>query len=245
MHRSETISEVAEALAAFGADVTNPPQTKTAQVQTKSGASYSYGYADLADVLAHVRPALAGHGLTVTQEVLCRPDRVGVKTSVLHRSGEFIDFRPLWLPAPAEASPQAYGSAITYARRYSLLAALNLASATDDDGAAAAGPPARRNGSGRPATEKQLAKIRAIAREAGVTEEQLHAGARRDFGAESLAALSTGQASELIDRLGKLPPAAVDPKTGEVEGEPPGMDAEAFRASHAPEQAFEPWGVKE
>ena len=135
MHRSETITEIAGALAAFGAEATNPPQTRTAQVQTKAGGSYSYGYSDLADVLAHVRPALAAHGLTLTQEVICRPEKVGVKTSLFHSSGEFIDYRPLWLPAPAEATPQAYGSAITYARRYSLLAALNLASATDDDGA--------------------------------------------------------------------------------------------------------------
>lgn len=245
MHRSETITEIAEALAAFGRSATNPPQTRTAQVQTKSGGSYSYGYSGLADVLAHVRPQLAEHGLTVTQEVLCRPDRVGVRTSVFHRSGEYLDFRPLWLPAPAEPSPQAYGSAITYARRYSLLAALNLASASDDDGAAASQPASRQHATGRPATEKQIAKIWAVAKEAGVTEEQLHAGARRDFGAESLATLTTSQASELIDRLGKLPATAFDPQTGEVADEPPGMDAEAFRAKRAAPQGFEPWEVNE
>ena len=35
---------IAGALAAFGAEATNPPQTRTAQVQTKAGGSYSYGY---------------------------------------------------------------------------------------------------------------------------------------------------------------------------------------------------------
>ena len=141
-------------------------------------------------MLAHVRPALAAHGLTLTQEVICRPEKVGVKTSVFHSSGEFIDYRPLWLPAPAEATPQAYGSAITYARRYSLLAALNLASASDDDGAGSGRPAGsgKPKPSGKTATEKQIAKIHAIAREAGISGEQLAAGARRDFGCESLAA---------------------------------------------------------
>ena len=227
MHRSETITEIAGALAAFGAEATNPPQTRTAQVQTKAGGSYSYGYADLADVLAHVRPALAAHGLTLTQEVICRPEKVGVKTSLFHSSGEFIDYRPLWLPAPAEATPQAYGSAITYARRYSLLAALNLASASDDDGAGSGRPAGsgKPRPSGKTATEKQIAKIHAIAREAGISGEQLAAGVRRDFGRESLAELSTAQASELIDRLGQLPARPPEPD-GE---EPPGMDAAAFR----------------
>ena len=105
-------------------------------------------------------------------------------------------------------------------------------------------PATRQHAAGRPATDKQIAKIWAVAKEAGVTEEQLHAGVRRGFAAERLAGLTTSQASEVIDPLGKLPPAAFDPETGEVADEPPGMEAEAFRARSAG-QAFEPWEVSE
>ena len=94
-------------------------------------------------------------------------------------------------------------------------------------------PATRQHAAGRPATDKQIAKIWAVAKEAGVTEEQLHAGVRRGFAAERLAGLTTSQASEVIDRLGKLPPAAFDSETGEVADEPPGMEAEAFRARSA------------
>jgi len=52
----------------------------------------------------------------------------------MHTSGEFLTHKPTRLPVGMDA--QKTGSAITYARRYSLMAALGLAT-EDDDGASA------------------------------------------------------------------------------------------------------------
>ena len=220
MERTESIAALAAALAAFGADVTNPPQNRTATVPTKAGGQYQYTYADLGDVLTHVRPALAKHGLAVTQEVITSPDSVEVMTTLLHKSGEYLAFAPLVLPAGG--TPQNFGGVITYARRYSVLAALGIASEADDAAHAAPQEQPRATG-GKPATEKQLGKIHAIAKEAGVTDEQLHKGAKRDYGVDSLKSLSTKQASEMIDKLGKLP-VAPPPEPEPEEAAPPADD---------------------
>lgn len=251
MERSEQITEIAAAMAGFSADVTNPPQTKIAQVTTKNGGSYSYSYADLGDILTHIRPALSRHGLAITQELEVQPDKVEVTTLVLHKSGEYMAFRPLALPAPEQATPQGYGGVITYARRYALMAALGLAADADDDAIAASGhqaPPARREtatrGGGRKATDKQLGKLHAVAKKHGITEDQLHRGVKRDYRVESLRDLTTKQASDLIDRLSSLPATAevpddigADEEQARIdqadEDEAPGMDAEEFRRAAA------------
>lgn len=257
MNRSETITALAAAFAAFGAEVTNPPQNRTANVPTKAGGTYSYSYADLGDVLTHVRPPLAKHGLSVTQEVVTHPDAVDVTTLLLHKDGEYMEFAPLTLPAGGTA--QNYGSAITYGRRYSLMAALGIAGEADDDAAHAnpheAAKPRQATGA-KPATEKQLGKIHAIAKEAGVTDDQLHKGAKRDYSVDSLKDLTTKQASELIDKLGALPAVEEPPKPklkaveehdpdddiGFPDDPVPGMDAEAARSSWQ-KQPEEPEGL--
>jgi hypothetical protein len=55
-----------------------------------------------------------------------------VETIFVHESGEVMECGLLHVPA-AKQDPQGYGSALTYARRYSLLAATGLAP-EDDDG---------------------------------------------------------------------------------------------------------------
>jgi len=60
------------------------------------------------------------------------PTGVMVETIFVHESGEVMECGLLHVPA-AKQDPQGYGSALTYARRYSLLAATGLAP-EDDDG---------------------------------------------------------------------------------------------------------------
>lgn len=105
--------------------------------------SYRVAYADLADIIAAVRPVLASQGLAVTQNVTDGSGTVAVSTTIHHSGGERLDFGPLSLPAGRDA--QTTGGAITYARRYALVAALGLATEDDDDGrtAAKAKPAAR------------------------------------------------------------------------------------------------------
>jgi hypothetical protein len=122
---------------------------KTARVDTKSGGSYSYSYADLADALDAIRPILAKHGLAVVQDPVSRQRSIDVFTTLLHESGECMSFGPLTFPTGD--TPQAVGSAITYARRYALLAALGLAT-EDDDGQTARTTPSTPAGSTKKST---------------------------------------------------------------------------------------------
>lgn len=93
-------------------------------------------YATLEAVLLMLRPALDRHSLAIYQEASTSEGKVSVRTTLIHTSGAALVFEPCILPA--EQTAQGYGSAITYARRYSLMALFGLAP-TDDDGNAASG----------------------------------------------------------------------------------------------------------
>jgi len=135
-HSSPEIGNIAPAVVKALGELSDVPKGREAKIPTKTGASYGYRYADLADALSMVRPILAKHGLVVMQNASNPdPDSVAIMTMLLHTSGEWMMFSPLVLPNGRTA--QETGSAITYGRRYSLLAVLGLA-AEDDDGASAA-----------------------------------------------------------------------------------------------------------
>jgi len=127
----------AEAFAAAQAEMPDIPKTCTATIPTKSGG-YDYRYADLPSILSAVRPVLHKHGLSVAQEVAGEVGTVAVSTIIFHTSGFERRFGPLTLAVAGDA--RAAGSAITYARRYSLTAALGIAPDDDDDAAVASTP---------------------------------------------------------------------------------------------------------
>ena len=89
-------------------------------------------YADLSSCIEAVDDAFLANGIVMYQE--CQPDDTGVtvETVLLHESGESIRSGKLHVPA-SKQDPQGYGSALTYARRYSLMAACGIAP-EDDDG---------------------------------------------------------------------------------------------------------------
>jgi hypothetical protein len=91
-------------------------------------------YANLESVIEAAHDALSDNGLAVMQgpgpmDGNC----ITLTTRLVHESGEWIE-TDFSLPA-GKMDPQAAGSAITYARRYSLMAMLNMP-AVDDDGEA-------------------------------------------------------------------------------------------------------------
>lgn len=148
------------------------PREKTADT-----GSYTYRYADLADLLGYVRPILAEHGFVVTQPVGGVPGEVSVGTVLFHRTG--ATFTSPLIVAKVAGTPQSIGSATTYLRRYSLLATLGLAT-EDDDGAAAsrqAAAPRRRSTSTtstrtKTPRERMTARAVILAKELGYVERQ-------------------------------------------------------------------------
>jgi hypothetical protein len=112
-----------------------PPllKSETAEVPTKSG-KYSYHYADLSAVLDGALPSLREANLTLIQAPDFNDQTLLLTTVIANAGGSWISntFR---IPCGGR-DPQAVGSAITYARRYGLMALLALAG-EDDDGKAA------------------------------------------------------------------------------------------------------------
>ncbi len=92
-------------------------------------------YADLASCIDAVIDAFNDSGIALVQKCLPCEDGVNVQTLFVHESGESFDAGSLHVPV-SKQDAQAYGSALTYARRYSLMAACGIAP-EDDDGHAA------------------------------------------------------------------------------------------------------------
>lgn len=94
-------------------------------------------YADLSSVVEAVKPALAKHDLWFSQMTHEHEGGVCVETVLTHSSGESMSFGKLFVPA-SKQDAQGYGSALTYARRYSLMTAFGVAPEDDDGNAAGA-----------------------------------------------------------------------------------------------------------
>lgn len=92
-------------------------------------------YASLENCVDAVLSALNSNGIFLCQPCHDCADGVMVETVFIHESGEMFSAGKLHVPA-AKQDPQGYGSALTYARRYSLLSACGIAP-EDDDGNAA------------------------------------------------------------------------------------------------------------
>ena len=108
-------------------------------LKSSSNPHFKSRYADLAACVEAVVDALNNNGIALTQRVSPCENGVIIETVFIHESGEVMTSGQLHVPA-AKQDPQGYGSALTYARRYSLMAACGIAP-EDDDGNAASGKP--------------------------------------------------------------------------------------------------------
>lgn len=104
-------------------------------VKGKTNPAFRSKYADLSSVVDAIKPALSEHGLWFRQITHPADGGVCVETVIHHASGEFLACGPLFVPA-SKQDAQGFGSALTYCRRYSLMAAFGVP-AEDDDGNAA------------------------------------------------------------------------------------------------------------
>lgn len=88
-------------------------------------------YADLNDVLQAVVPALNNNGIVLLQPLINIDGKNFVKTVLMHESGEmFESLAEIFCKNINDA--QAYGSGVTYARRYSLSSICGIGSEDDD-----------------------------------------------------------------------------------------------------------------
>lgn len=96
----------------------------------KANPHFKNKYASLASVIDTLRKPLADNGLSYTQTTEIREGGFVLVTTLRHSSGQWVASE---YPLPTSAKPQDLGSALTYARRYSLSAIACIAADEDDD----------------------------------------------------------------------------------------------------------------
>ena len=188
MRESADIAQIAPALVRAQGAMENPPRNRSVQVRTQAG-SYTFRYATLDKITDMIRHALVENGLCLLQPIVGTERGPALVSRLLHESGQWMECEVL-LPALGN-NPQAFGSAVTYVRRYSVCALLNISADEDDDANRAAGnhyadvAPASR------ATAKGTSKDRARAESAPPREAAASTTAPRSAPGSGAGAAST------------------------------------------------------
>lgn len=208
---SPSISKILAALAKAQAAFPAIDKGRTAKIATKAGTSYSYTYADLADVFAAIRAPLGDHGLCLFQPVRIAGRVVGIRTVLGHESGEYLASDELTMPIGDANDPRSVASAITYGRRYAALSMLGIAPADEDDDAEAASVPQRGKQQAKPArqpraesgpeagqaaaddtrnvTKEQVDRLKAVMKEHNVDKAMFTGYLKETYGYESWSAI--------------------------------------------------------
>ena len=126
MEHSESIKNLAKALAKFQGEVKDP-------AKNEKNPFFKSKYVPLDALIEAVRPTLSANGLSIIQMPSGDGKTISLKTIILHESGEWIE-SDLFSLVIAKADAQGAGSGVTYARRYQLGAVLNIGWTDDDDG---------------------------------------------------------------------------------------------------------------
>ena len=127
MQTSDTITAIMPAL--LKAQAAFAPAVKA-----KVNPHFKSKYVPLDAVLDAIAEPLRTCGIAILQPTTIQDGRTVLVTRLVHESGEWIEGR--YPVHPVKADPQGEGSALTYARRYALMALVGIAP-EDDDGNAA------------------------------------------------------------------------------------------------------------
>lgn len=123
MNKSEQINELAAAL--------NKAQSEMTGAKKKSANPFFKSkYADLSAVIEAISKPFAENGLSFSQFPINQDGQVGVETILMHESGQWMS-QAITFPLMKQ-DPQAVGSTLTYARRYSLQSVCGVPSEDDD-----------------------------------------------------------------------------------------------------------------
>lgn len=106
--------------------------------KTGENPHFKSAFVTLDTITDHVRPIMAKHNLGVMQDVFGNGDMILVSTMIIHNSGQWMQQEGLVIPLAKKDAQGACG-AVTYARRYALLAMLNIVGVDEDDDGNSAG----------------------------------------------------------------------------------------------------------
>jgi hypothetical protein len=224
--RSESVKEIATALSSFQGKM-------TAVKKDSTNPFYKSKYASLDTIWETIRKPLLENGLSVAQTMDVEDGNSVLETTLYHTSGEWISGTQL--VNPVKNDPQGLGSAITYARRYSLSAILGLVSDDDDDANTATKPetkpsetilyhtsedvnsvevtprPKPKTTAPTPTkaegiTVPQTKKIHATAKEKNLSPEAARSYMQKTFKKNSTKELTKDEASTMIEFLDEIKP---------------------------------------
>lgn len=130
MSSSEKTNELYTALAKAQGAITNP-------AKDARNPHFNSAYANLSGGINAIRAALSANGIAYVQMTRLEGEILMLDTRLAHASDQWIQSE--WPVCKMPAAPQQIGSALTYARRYSLFSIVGIAGDDDDDGDAAKG----------------------------------------------------------------------------------------------------------
>lgn len=179
--QSEQINELAKALAIAQSEM------KSAKKDAKN-PFFKSDYATLESVSDACLPALNKQAIAVTQLTNVSQDgSTQLITRLVHSSGQWIS--STYPVHPTKNDPQALGSALTYARRYTLAAIAGVVTSDDDaeeamdrakeaqkqrvNGPKMSGPIAGTNAVSGVLTDPQLKRLFAISKKTGWSEQDI------------------------------------------------------------------------
>ena len=161
---SDTVSQIAGALARAQAELENPEKVLTATIVSPFPREEprTFRYASLASGLEIVRKCLSKHEIATVQATSIEPETGLIKltTTLLHTSGEWIASDWPVCPVSETAAPHRMGAALTYARRYALFTLVGIAGEDDLDAPDLVSSPAssrNTNGAGQEAGQASRA----------------------------------------------------------------------------------------
>lgn len=202
--KSEGIGQIASALAKAQAKITGA-------LMDSNNPFFKSKYADLASVMEAIRVPFGENDLSYTQIANEIEGKLYLTTILMHKSGEFISSNyPLHIKDIN--NPQAIGSVITYARRYSL-AAISGVAQIDDDGEAAMNRTEKAQGDKHfeadqkrtleftkqgHVTEAQLKRLYAIQKNSSISQEEVMKMIKLRFNKNSSKELTMNEYDELI-----------------------------------------------
>ena len=193
MNRSETINKLALALVKFNNEVSSIPKDA-------KNPFYHSEYVTLDKLIISTRDILQKNGLSVMQFPLSVEGKIGIQTILLHESGEFIESEPLYMTPAKLNDPQAAGSIISYLRRYSYQAILNLNTGEDDDANIATYGNNKPESNGK-LSAKQVGRLLAIGLKAGIKEPDIKKVIKTEFGKDKIEDLNKDQYDAVCSRL--------------------------------------------
>lgn len=153
MQKSESITNLSAALSLAQAEMPVVPFDA-------KNPFFKSSYATLGAVIATSKPILAKHGLSICQFPISEGPLVGIDTTLLHSSGEWIS-ESILVPLDAEKGNsliQVVGKDLTYLKRYSWSSVCGLYADEDTDGNGSGNMPTQPQRQATPARPAQAAK---------------------------------------------------------------------------------------